>query len=70
MNKKLKRKRCPFCGETDINVKKGEDNKSIIWCDSCPAMMYSEVVTTEELLIKAWNSRIRQDNHRGMGRKR
>lgn len=59
MDKKLKLKRCPFCGETAMNIEKDDNNKSIIWCDSCPAMMYSEVITTEELLVKAWNSRIR-----------
>lgn len=49
----MKLKKCPFCGEAEINISKDPYGKYVIWCDTCSAMMYNDTITKEESAIKA-----------------
>ncbi len=59
MNDKLKK--CPFCGH-DAEYNNNFNGWAWIECSNCEAKSGSEMIAHgDEILIKAWNTRIKKD---------
>ena len=56
-----KLKPCPFCGATpEIGSLGGDQQNWCIWCPECKgACVETDINTSKEDIIKAWNRRIK-----------